>query len=193
MGFSLCGSHAALPRTTVQPHARNAGTLGTRMVWACAVSLAATPAPSYFLRVREMFQFPGLPPPPLCVHGGVIGLTTRRGFPIRRSSAPSPRAAPRGISLLRHVLLRHGRPRHPPDALVHGPDPPRGRPRRRPTVPHATQPIHATCPRPMRRHVLLLLLARTPLLSRCSTAVPDCCLTIIRQQTATPIERGWWR
>lgn len=67
-----------------------------------------------------MFQFPGLPPPGLCVHPGVARLTTLRGSPIRRSSAPSPRAAPRGISLLRHVLLRHERPRHPPDALCHG-------------------------------------------------------------------------
>jgi hypothetical protein len=67
-----------------------------------------------------MFQFPGLPPTGLCVHPGVARLATVRGSPIRRSSAPSPRAAPRGISLLRHVLLRHERPRHPPDALRHG-------------------------------------------------------------------------
>lgn len=109
-----------LPRTTVQPHKRNAGTLGTLAVWACAVSLAATPVPSYFLRVREMFQFPGLPPPRLCVHRGVILLVTGGGFPIRTSSAPSLHAAPRGISLLCHVLHRHPRPRHPPHALRHG-------------------------------------------------------------------------
>ena len=108
------------PPDPVQPRWRNGGTLGTPAVWACAVSLAATPAHSYFLRVREMFQFPGLPPPGLCVHPAVCGLATRRGSPIRRSSAPSPRAAPRGISLLRHVLHRHERPRHPPDALGHG-------------------------------------------------------------------------
>jgi hypothetical protein len=46
--------------------------------------------------------------------------STPVGSPIRRSSAPSLRAAPRGISLLRHVLHRHERPRHPPDALRHG-------------------------------------------------------------------------
>ena len=108
------------PSDPVQPRRRNGGTLGTPTVWACTVSLAATPAPSYFLRVHEMFQFPGLPPPGLCVHPGVARLTTLRGSPIRRSSAHGPRAAPRGISLLRHVLLRHERPRHPPDALSHG-------------------------------------------------------------------------
>src|SRR5205807_762827 len=151
----------------VQPRRRNGGTLGTPTVWACTVSLAATPAHSYFLRVREMFQFPGLPPTGLYIHPGVIGLTTRRGSPIRRSSAPSPRAAPRGISLLRHVLLRHGRPRHPPDALRHGHARPRGRPRRRPTVPQQLHPqpylqhAHAPCA----EHALLLL-ARAPHLSR---------------------------
>jgi hypothetical protein len=117
--LTASGRHRS-PPDPVQPRRRNGGTLGTPTVWACTVSLAATPAPYYFLRVHEMFQFPGLPPPGLCVHPGVARLTTLRGSPIRRSSAPSPRAAPRGISLLRHVLLRHERPRHPPDALGHG-------------------------------------------------------------------------
>lgn len=117
----LTARGAYRPRpTSVQPRVRNGGTLGTHAVWACTVSLAATPALSYFLRVREMFQFPGLPPHRLCVHRRVTRLTTLRGSPIRTSSAPSPRAAPRGISLLRHVLRRHERPRHPPDALRHG-------------------------------------------------------------------------
>jgi hypothetical protein len=161
------------PSDPVQPRWRNGGTLGTPAVWACTVSLAATPAPSYFLRVREMFQFPGLPPTGLCVHPGVIGLTTRRGSPIRRSSAPSPQAAPRGISLLCHVLLRHGRPRHPPDALAHGPNQPRSRPRRRPTVsphPHnhrSRSPMSPAPPHAETSDMLLLLLARTPRLSRC--------------------------
>lgn len=135
-----------LPPDPVQPRRRNGGTLGTPTVWACTVSLAATPAHSYFLRVREMFQFPGLPPPPLCVHGGVTWLATRWGSPIRRSSAPSPRAAPRGISLLRHVLLRHERPRHPPDALCRGRTPsdrPRGRPRRPRPVPRRAPSTHS--------------------------------------------------
>ena len=119
-GFLTVWEPCRSPSNTVQPRWRNGGTLGTPAVWACTVSLAATPALFYFLRVREMFQFPGLPPPGLCVHPGVTRLITQWGFPIRRSSAPSPRAAPRGISLLRHVLLRHERPRHPPDALRHG-------------------------------------------------------------------------
>ncbi len=119
-GFLTVWERYRAPLDPVQPRRRNGGTLGTPTVWACTVSLAATPAPFYFLRVREMFQFPGLPPPPLCVHGGVTRLITSRGFPIRTSSAPSPRAAPRGISLLRHVLHRHERPRHPPNALRHG-------------------------------------------------------------------------
>jgi hypothetical protein len=119
-GFLTAWEAYRPPPDAVQPRWRNGGTLGTPAVWACTVSLAATPAPSYFLRVREMFQFPGLPPTGLCVHPAVTRLTTLWGSPIRRSSAPSPRAAPRGISLLRHVLLRHERPRHPPDALCHG-------------------------------------------------------------------------
>lgn len=119
-GFLTVWEPCRPPSNTVQPRWRNGGTLGTPAVWACTVSLAATPAPFYFLRVREMFQFPGLPPHRLCVHRRVTRLITLRGFPIRTSSAPGPRAAPRGISLLRHVLLRHERPRHPPNALGHG-------------------------------------------------------------------------
>jgi hypothetical protein len=170
------------PLACVQPRRRNGGTLGTPTVWACTVSLAATPAPFYFLRVHEMFQFPGLPPPPLCVHGGVTRLATRWGSPIRRSSAPSPRAAPRGISLLRHVLLRHERPRHPPDALSHGLHPlprPRGRPRRRRPVPdraslltHSSisHPAHAT---PARAdHCFALVL--TPRFLRSPRSVARC-------------------
>ncbi len=130
-GFLTVSERYRAPSACVQPRRRNGGTLGTPTVWACTVSLAATPAPFYFLRVREMFQFPGLPPHRLCVQRWVTRLIISPGFPIRRSSAPSPRAAPRGISLLRHVLLRHGRPRHPPDALRHGHTLARGRPRRR--------------------------------------------------------------
>ncbi len=170
------------PSTTVQPRVRNGGTLGTHTVWACTVSLAATPAPFYFLRVREMFQFPGLPPHRLCVHRRVTRLTTLRGFPIRTSSAPSPRAAPRGISLLRHVLLRHERPRHPPDALCHGHLPTRGRPRRRTPVPrpccHTIQSILPTyAPPQSRAHAFTASLVSTPRLLTCFAAVLDCCLT----------------
>jgi hypothetical protein len=148
--LTASGRHRS-PPDPVQPRRRNGGTLGTPTVWACTVSLAATPAPYYFLRVHEMFQFPGLPPPGLCVHPGVARLTTLRGSPIRRSSAPSPRAAPRGISLLRHVLLRHERPRHPPDALSHGlhfHPRPRGRPRRRRPVPRPRTSTHSSISSP---------------------------------------------
>jgi hypothetical protein len=179
--LTASGRHRS-PPDPVQPRRRNGGTLGTPTVWACTVSLAATPAPYYFLRVHEMFQFPGLPPPGLCVHPGVARLTTLRGSPIRRSSAPSPRAAPRGISLLRHVLLRHERPRHPPDALSHGlhfHPRPQGRPRRRRPVPHRahqppthlsliSHPAHAT---PARAgHCFALVL--TPHFLRCARSRP---------------------
>jgi hypothetical protein len=169
-----------LPPDPVQPRRRNGGTLGTPTVWACTVSLAATPALSYFLRVREMFQFPGLPPPGLCVHPGVARLTTLRGSPIRRPSAPSPRAAPRGISLLRHVLLRHERPRHPPDALCHGRTPPRPTtgsppsPSARATPRSSAHiPISPAHPAPCRACALLRSLL-APLLSRYIPSVARC-------------------
>jgi hypothetical protein len=195
--LTASGRHRS-PPDPVQPRRRNGGTLGTPTVWACTVSLAATPAPSYFLRVHEMFQFPGLPPPGLCVHPGVTRLATRWGSPIRRSSAPSPRAAPRGISLLRHVLLRHERPRHPPDALSHGlhpPPRPRGRPRRRRPVPRPrihTHPLIYLSPRARHTGARRSLLRSRPhsSLLKVHAVVPDCCLIIVRQQTATVIERG---
>ena len=137
-----------------------------------------------------MFQFPGLPPPPLCVHGGVARLATVRGSPIRRSSAPSPRAAPRGISLLRHVLLRHGRPRHPPDALRHGhtgagspPSPPARDPTRLLAASILSRAPADAQRAGSARHALLLVSA--PRLVRCCAAVPDCCLTPARQQAIT--------
>jgi hypothetical protein len=105
-GFLTARGTRRSPRAAVQPHARNGGTLGTRMVWACTVSLAATPAPSYFLRVREMFQFPGLPPPALCVHAGVaafdaagfphsdiLGSQPARGSPRHFAATPRPSSA----------------------------------------------------------------------------------------------------
>ncbi len=95
--------------TAVQPRARNAGTLGTRTVWAGTVSLAATPARSYFLRVREMFQFPGLPPTPLCVHGGVPVFATG-GFPHSETLGSRPaRGSPRHFAATpRHSSARAG-------------------------------------------------------------------------------------
>jgi hypothetical protein len=105
-GFLTARGVCPPPSTAVQPHARNAGTLGTRVVWACTVSLAATPARSYFLRVREMFQFPGLPPRALCVHarvpgfdpGGfphseILGSLPARGSPRHFAATPRPSSA----------------------------------------------------------------------------------------------------
>ena len=114
-----------------------------------------------------MFQFPGLPPTGLCVHPGVARLTTVRGSPIRRSSAPSPRAAPRGISLLRHVLLRHERPRHPPDALRHGHTGAGSPPSPLPRDPLPSSIINRTHAGPLEPACALLLLVRSPRLSRC--------------------------
>ena len=159
------------------------------MVWACTVSLAATPAPFYFLRVREMFQFPGLPPHRLCVQRSVCRLITARGFPIRRSSALSPRAAPRGISLLRHVLHRHERPRHPPNARGHGLSISAGSP------PVATTPCPTTACLSSHAHACAsachCCFLQPPHLVRCHAAVPDCCLAYARQQAiTTPKESG---
>jgi hypothetical protein len=134
-----------------------------------------------------MFQFPGLPPTPLCVHGGVTRLITRRGFPIRTSSAQRPRAAPRGISLLRHVLHRHERPRHPPDARCHGLSTRRG------VAPVAMRPSHSLAlmythcaPTPTFARQRRAAASSSLLVSlRCYAAVPDCCLTRARQQAIT--------
>jgi hypothetical protein len=108
-GFLTAWEPCPTPPTAVQPHARNAGTLGTRVVWACTVSLAATPARSYFLRVREMFQFPGLPPRRLCVHRRVatfdaagfphsetLGSQPARGSPRHFAATPRPSSARAG-------------------------------------------------------------------------------------------------
>jgi hypothetical protein len=179
------------PLACVQPRRRNGGTLGTPTVWACTVSLAATPAPFYFLRVHEMFQFPGLPPHRLCVQRSVARLTTVRGFPIRRSSAPSLRAAPRGISLLRHVLHRHERPRHPPDALRHGPALARGRPRRRTSVSASllfilhTNALASACS--------LLLLVFSPQLVMSLRSRPRLLPDFCQAASDNDIEREWWR
>ncbi len=76
--------------------------------------------------------------------GGSQGITLW-GCPIRTSSAPSLLAAPRGISLLRHVLHRHERARHPPDALRHGLT------RRRPGLPASPTTRDQLTPQPSLR------------------------------------------
>ena len=73
----------------------------------------------------------------MCSSGGSQGSPPCGVPPFGDPRLTSLRAAPRGISLLRHVLHRHERPRHPPDALCHGRTTrqPRGRPRRPRPVP----------------------------------------------------------
>jgi hypothetical protein len=105
-GFLTAWAPCRAPPAVVQPQTRNGDILDTRLVWASTVSLAATPARSYFLRVREMFQFPGLPPTPLCVHGGVpafpagglphseiLGSQPARGSPRHFAATPRPSSA----------------------------------------------------------------------------------------------------
>ena len=47
-----------------------------------------------------MFQFPGLPPPPLCVRGGGDAIWVAPGFPIRRPAGRRACAPHRGLSQL---------------------------------------------------------------------------------------------
>src|SRR6202042_2936170 len=66
----------------------------------------------------EMFHFPTLPPPALCVQAGATGHYALPGFPIRKSSdrclvADSPR-----LIAGSYVLLRLLVPRHSPCALI---------------------------------------------------------------------------
>jgi hypothetical protein len=66
----------------------------------------------------EMFHFPTLPPPALCVQAGAMGHYAQSGFPIRKSSdrclvADSPR-----LIAGSYVLLRLLVPRHSPCALI---------------------------------------------------------------------------
>src|SRR6266566_4272472 len=65
----------------------------------------------------EMFHFPALPPPALCVQAGVMGNYALSGFPIRRSEEHSLVASFSGLIAGSYVLLRLLVPRHPPCAL----------------------------------------------------------------------------
>src|SRR5919201_116094 len=66
----------------------------------------------------EMFHFPALPPPALCVQAGVTGNYARSGFPIRKSPDQSLVADSPGLIAGSNVLLRLLVPRHPPCALI---------------------------------------------------------------------------
>src|SRR5262249_38681882 len=149
---------------------RNAGTLGTRMVWACTVSLAATPAPSYFLRVREMFQFPGLPPHRLCVHRRVTA--SRSGGPPFRH--PRLNACPRLPEAFRcyatSFIGTSDQGIHPTPCVTGSPARARVSPRRTP---------------PVTSYSTTYLLRFSSIINVPRTAVPSCCLAMARQQPAT--------
>src|SRR6266487_6526334 len=66
----------------------------------------------------EMFHFPTLPPPALCVQAGATGHYALSGFPIRRSPDRSLVADSPGLIAGSYVLLRLLVPRHPPCALI---------------------------------------------------------------------------
>src|SRR6266481_1862877 len=66
----------------------------------------------------EMFHFPTLPPPALCVQAGAMGHYAHSGFPIRKSPDRSLVADSPGLIAGSYVLLRLLVPRHPPCALI---------------------------------------------------------------------------
>ena len=66
----------------------------------------------------EMFHFPALLPPALCVQAGVTGNYARSGFPIRKSPDQCLVADFPGLIAGSNVLLRLLVPRHPPCALI---------------------------------------------------------------------------
>src|SRR5439155_463748 len=66
----------------------------------------------------EMFHFPALPPPALCVQAGVMGNYALSGFPIRKSPDQCLFADFPGLIAGYNVLLRLLVPRHPPCALI---------------------------------------------------------------------------
>ena len=66
----------------------------------------------------EMFHFPALPSPALCVQAGVTGNYARSGFPIRKSPDQCLVADFPGLIAGSNVLLRLLVPRHPPCALI---------------------------------------------------------------------------
>ena len=65
----------------------------------------------------EMFHFPTLPPPALCVQAGAMGHYAQSGFPIRKSPDRSLVADSPGLIAGSYVLHRLLVPRHPPCAL----------------------------------------------------------------------------
>src|ERR1700740_3399676 len=66
----------------------------------------------------EIFHFPTLPPPALCVQAGAMGHYAPSGYPIRKSPDRSLVADSPGLIAGSYVLHRLLVPRHPPCALT---------------------------------------------------------------------------
>ena len=66
----------------------------------------------------EMFHFPTLPPPALCVQAGAMGHYAPSGFPIRKSPDQCLVTDSPGLIAGSYVLHRLLVPRHPPCALI---------------------------------------------------------------------------
>ena len=66
----------------------------------------------------EMFHFPTLPPPALCVQAGAMGHYAQSGFPIRKSPDRCLVTDSPGLIAGSYVLHRLLVPRHPPCALI---------------------------------------------------------------------------
>jgi hypothetical protein len=91
------------------------------IVWAAPRSLATTSGISdliSFPRGTEMFQFPPLATPSLCIQPGVAWTLLHAGFPIRKSAGQRVYTPHRRLSQFYHVLHRLLVPRHPPNALT---------------------------------------------------------------------------
>ena len=88
------------PWPAAQPPPDNACRLGIWGVWAAPRSLAATRGILSVPRGTEMFQFPHLPPPGLCVQPGVMGHHAHRVAPFghrRRIACLRPTVAFRSL------------------------------------------------------------------------------------------------
>src|SRR5258708_40067774 len=96
--------------------ARNARRLDTHTVYAAPFSIASTKG-IYLPPGTKMFQFPGCPPPGLCVQPGVLEHYLERVAPFRNRRIIVCSNSPTLIAG-RRVFLRLLVPRHPPRTLT---------------------------------------------------------------------------